>query len=152
MSLPVRVVTIPSMTSKTEIPAEIAARRVQELRAEIERKRHELDQLSEELDWWFAGRKFFDGQESNGGKAGAGETEEGKPTLRRAILRVMNERPTSTWAAERVIDELGHRRWLPNGKNAEHTVRSMLANMKNQGQLKRVARGRYRLAPSEDEA
>jgi hypothetical protein len=149
MSLSWNALLCSPMTPKTEIPAEVAGRRVQELREEIERTRQELNQLTDELEWWMAGRKFFGPSQDTGANSGVAEA---KPTLREAIRRVMSERPTSTWPAERVIEELRGRSWLPSGKNAEHTVRSMLANMKNQNQLKRVGRGRYRLAPSEEEA
>jgi hypothetical protein len=134
------------MSSSGEFSPELIDTRVNALRQEVQAKRKELSRLEAELEWWEVGRKFF-GSEADGGDPGAAMAK--KPTLRRAIVRVMLTKPKSSWLTETIIAELRGRDWLPTGKNAPHRTRSMLAQMARDDELKRTGRGRYRLADPE---
>jgi hypothetical protein len=142
------------MSKPLEISPRDIKQRIQELRGEVAQKRSELDLLAEELEWWEHGRRFFGESERPDRFKRTGQAApvaEEKPTLRVAILRLMGERPQLVWPTKRILSELRVREWLPSGKNAEHTTRSMLAKMANRDELVRVGRGDYRLPPGDDE-
>lgn len=137
------------MTSSGPLSPALIDERVNELRGRVEAKRAELGDLEAELQWWESGRRFFDPSD-NGDAPTVTTPSDTKPTLRKAILLVMEEKPSHTWQAETIMASLRGRDWLPGGKNGEHRTRSMLAEMaRDDGPLKRMGRGRYRLRSTE---
>jgi hypothetical protein len=144
-------------SSDPPIAPDVMARRIGDLRAEVAATETRLSKLQAELAWYQDGEKLFGDAPPDpdvvpalpglAGEPPARKTNGDKPTLRLAILTVMREHPTKTWKTESVIAELTRRDWLPNGANAEHHARSMLAQMHRKGQAKRIERGRYRLPP-----
>jgi hypothetical protein len=124
--------------------------KIDEVRDQVNQHRAALDQSLAELEWLETGRQFVG---SDGGNATGTRSKEttssqnGRPTLREAILRVMGEKPSRTWPASAVIRDLKKRNWLPSGEFGEHHTRSMLARMYRSNELKRPKRGHYRLPP-----
>jgi hypothetical protein len=104
--------------------------------------------LEREYGWLRQGLEIYGGGEE--------ATPREKPTLRDAIITVMETNPADYWTTEAVIAALGERNWLPTGKNAEHTTRGRLAEMTQKDQLVRIGRGVYALPngnqPALDEA
>jgi hypothetical protein len=110
---------------------------------QIERLEHEITEKQEERAKWFAllGLKQ---QLGPPGKA---------PTLRRAILLVLQDRPAGyrTKLAE-VRGRLIERGWLTDSKSDAHRLQMMASDMTKRGQLERPSKGWYRLpsAPREE--
>jgi hypothetical protein len=143
------------MNSTPPIAPATIAKRIGELRTEVDAVEIRLAALRAELAWYEDGKRLFGDAPRDpdverplpGPDNEPARTNGAKPTLREAILTVMRERPTKTWPVESVIAELRQREWLPTGDNAEHRTRSTLAQMHRKGQVKRMDRGRYRLPP-----
>lgn len=138
------------MSSSSGITPQAFKKQLLAARRRVEQLSTDLEQAVAELKWLEEGRRFVGSDVSERDDSPTQSEKRlanGKPPLRDAILRIMRERPTSTWPARKVIDELAKRNWLPDGKNAEHITRSRLADMQKKGQLRRVDRGRYRLPP-----
>jgi len=131
------------MSSEPPISEEVISAKVRELRSLIEAQEEQLDRMREELQWWETGQRLFGGPPEPTVTHEVGSNGS-KPSLREGITAVLADGP-AVWKTEDVIEELQRRDWLPNGKNAAHHVRSMLAEMHRKGQARRVTRGRYRL-------
>jgi hypothetical protein len=136
------------MTSDMPLSEETIASNMQVLRSRISALESELARAREELSWWQTGLRLF-GEPAPAEppmQASFNESANGsKPPLRKAILTLLEENQQS-WTTDAVIKELRERAWMPNGQNAQHHVRSMLAQMHRKGEASRVGRGRYRLA------
>jgi len=144
------------MNSTPPIAPAVIAKRIGELRTEVDAVETRLAALRAELAWYEDGKRLFgdaprdpDAEPPLPGLDPEPSPVNGaKPTLREAILTIMAERPNKTWPVESVIAELRQREWLPTGTHAEHRTRSTLAQMHRKGQAKRMDRGRYRLPPA----
>lgn len=144
------------MNSAPPIPPAVIAKRIGELRTEVDAAETRMAALRAELAWYEDAKRLFGDAPRDPeverplpglGNEEAARANGAKPTLREAILTVMRERPNKTWPVESVIAELRQRDWLPTGTHAEHRTRSTLAQMHRKGQAKRMDRGRYRLPP-----
>jgi hypothetical protein len=112
--------------------------------------REKVAELEAELGWWQRGRELF------GSASGGPPTANGaKPTLAQAIFLVADEALPERveWTAPEVIEALTARGWMPNGKNAEHTVRNKLSQLaRPDGSFRRVRHGVYVLVVPGDSA
>jgi hypothetical protein len=126
----------------------------------------EYESAKAELAWLEQGLRLFDPDASDL-KAGendhdaivtelfpAGVTFENgaKPTLRQAIVLVMREEQhIGRWTPARLAEALAYHGWLPTreaSKDATKRVSDMAGIMFNDGQLSRLDRGIYKLAPA----
>jgi len=151
------------MSPSPPIPPEVIEQKIRSLGKEVDDAEEYLDRLRQELEWYVRGRRLFgdsvqnpatdplpgiaEERETSDDTEIVGGEENGKPTLRDAILDVLGQEPRKTWQMEAVIEELRRHDWLPGGKNAEHHTRSKLAEMHRKGLARRMDRGRYRLPP-----
>ncbi len=143
------------MSPTPPIPPDVIDQKIAALRGEVAAAAAELERKRAELEWWETGRRLFSETTDTEDDAGAEDdaNDKGtKPTLRAAILAILGQKPRKTWKTEAVIAELRRRDWLPNGENAEHHTRSMLAQMHRKGQARRMDRGYYRLPPQPKES
>jgi len=142
-------------SSESPISPAVIDEKVAELRGRVSASEDELNRLRTELEWWETGQRLFGDDEGGVTENGAapapapsrGASSGRRPSLRQAILLILEEGPRKTWKTDQVIAELRRREWFPSGENAEHHVRSMLAHMHRKGQARRMARGAYRLPP-----
>lgn len=117
--------------------------------AEISRKlsfaRQTVGELEAELDWWTRGRELY------GGTRDPNKLLDRKPTLAQALVVVMEsgldpDMEKREWTAPEIMEALRAQGWMPNGKNAEHTVRTKLGQLaRPDGPLVRVRHGVYAL-------
>ncbi len=173
--------TLNPMTAKVPLPPDLITAKVDELQDRIDAAEQELERLRVELEWWETGRRLF-GEEAEAEEESAqvaepspakpseeGKGEDGtpaaedsvdrstnaRPTLREALLTILQEQPNKTWPNDDMLAEMERRGWMPSGKNAQQHVRSMLAEMHRKGQARRVGHGRYRAprpTPTKDAA
>ena len=61
--------------------------------------------------------------------------------LRRAIIHILDEAPERVWDRDEVMAELDMRGWAPGGKNPRNTLSTRLAEMANEGQIRRAGEG-----------
>lgn len=129
--------------------------RIAALKEEIASLDKKWDRAQRELRWYMDGRTLLYGKEEpdqderrsvamgEGALFSAGDGP--KPTLRRAILGIMESDARAGWSNSAVISALKRQGWMPGGENAEHSVRGMLALLARKGELKRLGRGVYAL-------
>jgi hypothetical protein len=127
---------------------------IADLDSKLAYARQKVTELEAELDWWQRGRDLY-GQRAATTSAAPGKqrTPGTKPTLAQAIGLVMEAGlPELThWTAPEVMERLRANGWMPNGKNAEHTVRSKLGQLaREDGSLRRVGHGVYTLGNTTD--
>lgn len=117
---------------------------IADLTRQLEAAREKMAELEARLDWWQRGRDLYGSPDSNGSSSVVGA---GKPTLAKAILRVMNEGDQTEWAAGAIMESLRSRGWMPNGTSAEHAVRTKVAKLARgeDAALQRVRHGVYAL-------
>lgn len=151
-----------------DIPIEVFDANVQRLSEELLEAERTLDRLQRELNWWASGRSLFEehikavSQQTNGSKPKGTVTVEAfnprspmatgghKPTLRKAIITVMENSDRKNWGTEDLFSALKERGWFPNGKTAEHATRKMLARMAREDEIVRADRGVYALLPKQE--
>jgi hypothetical protein len=117
---------------------------IADLNSKLSFARQKVEELEAELDWWQRGRDLY-GKATTSAPNGSANRG-AKPTLATAIIAVMEavlpER--AEWTAPEVMEQLRERGWMPNGKNAEHTVRTKLGQLAQaDGPLTRVRHGVY---------
>jgi hypothetical protein len=149
----------------SQMTADDFDQRIAQLEQETARMHAAYWRKKKELDWWREGRDVWvtDNDETEDDAEAAASTNgkvdqpevafeivTRKPPLRQAVAAVMREGMADEWRALEVIAALRKRGWMPEGKNAEHTVRGMVAEMAKKGQLKRVAYGVYALSDGEE--
>jgi hypothetical protein len=157
------------------LPPSYFDERIRTLDRRVKTLTAELHTVEEQLVWWRNGRKLFaterdedvalsDEQHAVDPNSrttdlpapqpphnGSGQP---KPTVRRAVLRIMLNRPPINgeevvWRASEVITEVERCGWLPNGKNAANVVRRMLRELSTEGgPLLKPGYGLFQLAPS----
>lgn len=143
------------MNTDPPITAAQIAANISQLQKQVSATEDTLSRLRTELEWWETGRKLFADELSAPSDelplevAETASSNGDKPPLRNRILAVLGQEPRKTWRADAVIAELRQRDWLPGGENAEHHVRSMLAQMHRKGQARKMGRGTYRLPPEQ---
>ena len=123
----------------------------------------ELTKVRAQVAWWREGLALFGVADEGVATspvvppalaAEATRVDDGeKPKLRVAVLRIFLDMPTMGGHEQRVqaghvISELKTRGWQPGGKNSDATVRHMLRDLVERGQLEKPAYGVYALAPS----
>jgi len=69
------------------------------------------------------------------------------PSKRDAILRVLAENPTSALKLSEIREELVRRGWLAGDRRSVHALEVAITSMARRGDLRRVRRGLYELAP-----
>jgi hypothetical protein len=109
-----------------------------------------------ELEWWKQGQRLFGVHTEDEGldpsitelfppaDAFSGGMQ---PTLRQAIVAVMRGQPGTHWRVSDLAGALMRAGWLPEREDAAKRVSDMAGIMAGDGQLYRVARGVYALAP-----
>lgn len=119
-----------------ELPYEA---QIADLSRQLETAREHVAELETQLDWWRKGRDLYGASNSKGA--------EQKPTLAKAILRVMDEGDQTEWPTAAIIEALESRGWMPNGTSAVHAVRARLAKLARgeNPALDRVHHGTYAL-------
>jgi hypothetical protein len=75
--------------------------------------------------------------------------DEQKPTLRKAIMRVMAEEPNRGWRPAEVRLALDEKGWGPSGKNARNQIQNRLLDMLDRSELSRRD-GKYFLIDAVD--
>lgn len=119
----------------------------------------EYEAAKAELAWWQEGLRLIDPQAAAALNAepeivtelfpdGVVFATGARPTLRQAIVLVMREAPGKTaWTINELASALDEHDWLPAREDANKGVSDMVAAMYNAGQLSRLDRGVYKLAP-----
>jgi hypothetical protein len=112
---------------------------IADLTSRLEAAKENVAELEAQLDWWRKGRDLYGASNSKGA--------EQKPTLAKAILRVMDEGDQTEWPTAAIIEALKSRGWMPNGTSAVHAVRARLAKLARGDDpvLQRVGHGVYAL-------
>lgn len=148
------------MSGSQPNPDEIAGN----IRAAEERRDRALAEYEaalEELEWWRQGQRLFSGGDDEEPRsrnpvtelfpaASLFESGDMKPTLRQAIVAVMERGDGREWPLDSLVDALDQRGWLPDRADATLTakgVADMAAAMASEGHLKRVRRGVYTVSP-----
>jgi len=120
--------------SSDEVDAELAA---------IERHRATLDVYENALR---AVRPLAEGNSN-----GPALDHEPKPTLRKAILKLMSEDQRRGWKPAEMRKALDEKGWAPTGKNARNQIQNRFLEMRERGELVRED-GTYWLAAAADAA
>lgn len=130
--------------------------RIREAKARRDRALAEYQAAVEELEWWRQGQRLFGEPEAEDqvdddvaqlfppAWAFADGTE---PTLRQAIVATMEKRPGRHWPVHDLVAALHRNDWLPEREDSTKRVSDMAGIMVKDGQLERVSRGVYILAP-----
>jgi hypothetical protein len=131
---------------------------VREAEARVQAALSEYEAAKAELAWWQAGLRLLDPEAVPLTSRPQILTElfpEGivfetgaRPTLRQAIALVIHDAPSkASWTIPDIAQALDQHGWLPAREDATKGVSDMAAAMYNAGQLSRLERGVYKLAP-----
>jgi hypothetical protein len=140
---------------------------IRTLERDVASLRLELQKVEERLAWAQKGQALFaplchapsaqpEGEAPLSTASGlpmptAAQSNDTPPSLRQAVLRVFLDAPAGPrepkWPASKVIEELERHGWMPDGKYGPSTVRGMLRDLAKRGQLVRLDRATYALAP-----
>jgi hypothetical protein len=63
--------------------------------------------------------------------------------LKKAILRLLDERPEGFWHRDELLAELNRRGWGPGGTNPRNTFTSRLRDLEKEKRLRRVGRDSF---------
>jgi len=66
------------------------------------------------------------------------------PSLKKAIVAILDEQPGRLWSRDELFDELVRRGWGPGGGNPRNTYTSRLRDLEKEGRLRRVGRDGFR--------
>lgn len=144
------------MSSELPLSAGQVAEHIHQLRQVVSGLEDQLGHAKAELEWWEQGHRLFFSEDGAGTSAPAeldldiepvAPTNGTPTTLRKRVLAVFAQEPRKTWKTKDIIAELRRRELMPVGKYAENHVQKMVAQMGRTGELRKVARGMYRLAP-----
>lgn len=129
--------------------------------ARVEAALEEYESARAELAWWHDGLRLVDPEAAAALDAsqepgaivaelfpdGSVFETGARPTLRQAIVLVMRDNTARRWTVHELVAALDEQGWLPDRGDAAKRVSDMAGEMVRVGQLGRVDRGIYVLAP-----